>query len=421
MRNTVQSILKRGAIDAFISRVVGAGLLFLMHSVLARKLGADTYGVFSFVLSLCWMLASLVTLGWPTAIMRFTPQYRAEKKFGLLRGSLIRAHQIIFIASVLSAVILYFISLWFSASNKFSINIGYSAILLPVMAFVILRKRVFQGFGYVKSSIIPDEVILPLFVISGMWIFSVTSASGLISTYFCASTLILMGSIFWFLQCLPLKIRNASPEYKTGYWMKVALPMVFGGFSQIIMNRIDVFLLGFFLDMKFVGIYSLSSRIALLNVFVMTAVNTIGAPMLASAFYSGSHEKFRSIMSTTRKWCIFGSLPLFLLMVFFPKYILSFFGSEFSQGTLILKILAAGQFVNAATGLVGSALVMTGREWVFFRITALAAIANLIGNLLVIPLWGVLGAALVVALTVVGMNCAMLIMLSRATKSKVNK
>ena len=417
MRNTVQSILKRGAIDAFISRVAGAGLLFLMHSVLARKLGADTYGVFSFVLSLCMMLASLVTLGWPTAIMRFTPQYLAEKKLGLLRGALIRAHQIIFIASVLSAVILYCISLVPLASNKFSINIGYSAILLPVMAFVILRKKVFQGFGYVKSSIIPDEVILPLFVISGMWIFSVTSASGLISTYFCASALILFGSIYWFLQCLPLKIRNASPEYKTGYWMKVALPMVFGGFSQIIMNRIDVFMLGFFLDMKFVGIYSLASRIALLNVFVMTAVNTIGAPMLASAFYSGSHEKFRSIMSTTRKWCIFGSLPLFLIMVFFSKLLLSFFGSEFSQGTLILKVLAIGQFVNAVTGIVGSALVMTGREWVFFRITALAALLNLIGNLIAIPLWGAVGTASVKAITIIAMNSVMLIIASRITHS----
>ncbi|MDB4442189.1 flippase [bacterium] len=417
MRKTSHSILKRGAIDAFISRVAGAGILFLMHSVLARKLGADTYGTFSFVLSLCWMLASLVTLGWPTAIMRFIPQYRSEKKFGLLRGALIQAHQIIFITSLLSAVVLYCISLLPLVSNKVSINLSYSALLLPAMALVLLRKKVFMGFRLVKSSIIPDEVILPIIVISGVWIFSVSSAWGLISIYFCASIIVILASIYWFLQCLPLNIRNASPEYKTRYWMKVSLPMVLGGFSQIIMNRIDVFLLGFFLDMKFVGIYSLANRIALLNIFTMTAVNTIGAPMLASAFYSGSHEQFRSIMNKTRKWCILGSLPLFLFIFFYSKWILSFFGSEFSQGTLILKILATGQFINAMTGIVGSALVMTGRERIFFRITALAALLNLIGSLIAISVWGALGAAFVKAITIVAMNSVMLLIVYRIKQS----
>jgi O-antigen/teichoic acid export membrane protein len=91
--------------------------------------------------------------------------------------------------------------------------------------------------------------------------------------------------------------------------------------------------------------------------------------------------------------------PILLLFVLFPAKVLALFGAKFAGGAPVLAILAIGQFVNVATGSVGWILIMCGYERLMRNIIIVCATATVALNFLLIPLYGVVGAALATATT----------------------
>jgi O-antigen/teichoic acid export membrane protein len=104
------------------------------------------------------------------------------------------------------------------------------------------------------------------------------------------------------------------------------------------------------------------------------------------------------------------SLPVVGLLMAFPGQTLGVFGAEFRVADNALRILLLGQLFNIVTGPIGSILIMTGRErWSLaysLVATALAAVLSLV----LIPRFGIIGAAWTSAITICFRNvCAFLI------------
>jgi O-antigen/teichoic acid export membrane protein len=144
--------------------------------------------------------------------------------------------------------------------------------------------------------------------------------------------------------------------------------------------------------MESTGLFSASARIALFVTFVMTAINVIGMPMMASALHDGDSEGLADIYRRARLWSLLGALPVFVVLVTFPERVLSLFGDEFSQAASLLRVLALGQLFNAAVGLAGSLLVVGGEERYFMNSMLSVTLLCVMSMLLAIPLWGAMGA-----------------------------
>jgi O-antigen/teichoic acid export membrane protein len=227
-----------------VLRALGLSLLFLQQSVLSRRIGPADYGIFSYALASAGVLAAIVPLGWPTALVRFIAQYTEREQWGLLRGAWLRANQIALLSSTVTALGIWGVTSWWLPSSALSRGLRFAAVLLPLLAFVGLRRRTFQGLQQIKVSILLEEIILPLFVVTGVLVFAVTTASNALTVYAGAALAVALCGSVWLWYSLPTHWRDARPEYQTRQWMTVALPMVFGGISQIILNRTDVLILG---------------------------------------------------------------------------------------------------------------------------------------------------------------------------------
>jgi O-antigen/teichoic acid export membrane protein len=404
IEGAILSRLRRGAIEAFVLHAVGFGLLFAMHTALGREVGPRGYGMFSYAFALSSLLAALVPLGWPTALMRFVAQYVEQQEWGLLRGALRRSYQITFLSAAVATVALLGISYLNLVSPDLNTSLRFSAVLLPLLAFVGLRRRALQGLRRIKSSIVPEEIVIPLLVLVGLYLLNVSSALGALLLYTGAVVCSFFLGNFLLLRSLPEEERAAKPEYATRAWMAVTLPMLLGGLGTVIMNRTDVIVLGALLDAQSVGLYSAALRFAMLNTFLMTVVNIVVPQAVAAAFHGGRFGQTRAIVKWATLISVAGALPLFLVMLLFPGFLLGFFGQEFTEADGLLRVLAFGQFVNAATGPIGQALLMTGRQRIFAWTTGTMAICNVIGNLLLVPLYGAVGSAWVTAACTVAMN-----------------
>lgn len=411
VQQQLMSRLKRGTIEAFVLHAAGMGLLLLMQVYLGRTLGKAGYGVLSYALALAGVLAILVPLGWPTALMRFIARYTEEERWGLLRGAVNMAYAVTFLSTGVVSLALLALSFWDAVPEKLLLSLRYAALLLLFLAFVGLRRKALQGLGRVRGSLVPEEILLPVLVISGVYFLGVSTAGGTLLVYSGAALAAFALGGLWLWRAMPEGAKAAKPEYEGRAWMAVALPMMFGGVSQIAMNRADVLILGALAGVEAVGLYGAAARIASVNVFVLGAVNQLAAPMMARAFHGGRPAQVGAILRRAMLWSAVGALPLFLPMVLFPEALIRLaFGPGFAEGADLLRVLAFGQFVNAATGPVGFALLMTGRERTYAWVTGAAGTATVLGCLLAIPAFGAMGAAVVTTLAVASLNVSLLLL-----------
>jgi O-antigen/teichoic acid export membrane protein len=317
---------------------------------------------------------------------------------------------------MLFGLLLWGISYWRDLSSTMVSSIRFAALLLPFLSISKLHRSAFQGMKRIKASIVPMDLIQPFIMITGIYLFSLEDVYSAFNFYIIVALIVCFIGIVWLCHCFPTEFRSVSPEFQTRIWMFVTLPMLFGGIAQIVMNRTDVLMLGTMTDMKTVGLYTASNRIANLNTFALGSINTIAAPMLADAFHDQRIMQFKIIMRKAILWSTSGALPFFMAMIFSPEILLSCFGSEFKQGATLLMVLGCGQFINAVSGPVGFALLMTGNERTYALITTTVAVGNVIGNFITIPIWGATGAAVITAFSVIVLNSTLFLQLAKYTK-----
>ena len=86
-------------------------------------------------------------------------------------------------------------------------------------------------------------------------------------------------------------------------------------------------------------------------------------------------------------------MPLFVLYLVLPDQVMALFGVEFQQGAFALVVLVLGSLVNVATGPVATLLNMANYETIVLRIQIAEAGLNAVLLVLLVPPFGVLGAA----------------------------
>ncbi|HBH60318.1 MAG TPA: hypothetical protein DDX85_00955, partial [Nitrospiraceae bacterium] len=96
------------------------------------------------------------------------------------------------------------------------------------------------------------------------------------------------------------------------------------------------------------------------------------------------------------------AMPIILILLIEGKYILRYFyGPEFEAGYVVLVILTLGQMIKAGAGLIGVLLQMTGEHKVYMKVNIILGIINIILNILLVPSYGMTGAAVATAFCLV--------------------
>ena len=174
-----------------------------------------------------------------------------------------------------------------------------------------------------------------------------------------------------------------------------SIPLIFVGFSSLIMGWTDTLMLGFFLSPSDVGIYNAALPATRVMRMVLTSMGAISMPVIAGLYSRGRFEDIRSSYSAITKWILSISLPLFLVMFLFAEpAIRILFGSEYIAGATALRILAFGFFIFTLLGLSARIVIAFGRTKLNMVSYFAGAGANFAFNLFLIPLYGINGAAI---------------------------
>lgn len=111
-------------------------------------------------------------------------------------------------------------------------------------------------------------------------------------------------------------------------------------------------------------------------------------------------EDLGKYVRNTTRLLIITSLPIILLMLIFPDFLMSLFGKGFEGGAGYLRVLVLGQFINVITGSVGYLLTMSGHEKDMRNITIINGALAVILALILNPIFGAMGSAISTAIAV---------------------
>jgi O-antigen/teichoic acid export membrane protein len=158
-----------------------------------------------------------------------------------------------------------------------------------------------------------------------------------------------------------------------------------GNFQTILLGTLNTF--------AGVGIFTVASQVTTISSQFSSSINVSAKPVIAELHDQNDLPEMGRIYQAANKWGIMVQLPIFLLTALFAEQILSIFGQSFTDGATALIILALSTLFIVGTGMGGIIIDMTGHTKLklFNSIVRLAVF--LLMDFLLIPQWGVVGAA----------------------------
>lgn len=402
-----------GAGAAFLITTAGKAISYVVQLVLARLLGVDGYGVYIYVLTIISMLSIFSTMGFDSGLLKYLALYRSRQQWALFSGLLRRSIQIPLVLSVITALVVIFTASSVdrvAANHELYSTLVVGSISLPLFTLLKILQSVFRSQKQIALALFPNEIALPFLLVAGagaLSIFGVLQLNSLrVITYHAiiAACVLTFFAVICFRQLSGLFDVTSAPHFKTGEWVRTAGSLLLISGMNIILAQTDVMLIGFFRGTTDAGIYAIAAKIAILVTFGLQIGNQIIAPMISEFYHAGDEKKLQEVVSLGTLISTVFAVFVVLVIGVFAGPLLGLFGDGFIGGKVTLYILAGGQMVNALMGPVGFIMTMTKHHRQASIIISVSAVANIILNFILIPLYGMTGAAIATTLTMLSWN-----------------
>ena len=196
------------------------------------------------------------------------------------------------------------------------------------------------------------------------------------------------------------RLANANPR---GFWQFTA-PRGIASLAKITLQRIDIVLVAIIMGPAAAAVYTAATRFLVVGQLGNMAISMAAQPRFTELFAIGDRRSANVVYQVTTAWLVLLTWPLYLLAVVYGPEVLSVFGHSYRAGAPVMVILALTMLLATACGQVDMVLITTGRSsWSL--INGLLAVAVNVGlDLVLIPRYGITGAAIGWAVAIVVTN-----------------
>ncbi len=396
----LQKIVK-GAIIVFIGLFLGR-LFGYLYTLIVARLGPSEYGLLSLGFGVVNFVVVFAVLGLTTGTVRYVSYYIGKKDEFKIRSVINSSLKISLVLSLIVSTILFIfaenISIYFFHEITLAPILKAFAIAIPFLALgriIFSAMKAFKRIGY-QTSI--EEVMYKALkvLITLLLLYLGYNLFGAVAAYV-ASTVIaaIIGFIVFQRRIFPIvkkKIKTISFRKEL---IKFSWPLALSETSSSIVGWLDVLMLGYFKTVTEVGIYNVALPTAALLLIIPKAVLSLFLPITTELYGKGDTSELKKIYLTVSKWVFFIVLPIFLLMIVFSKQILTImFGSEYTTGYIALSILMIGYLFTVLHRSSSHTLKMIRKTKIILSGILIAAILNIIVNIILIPKYGMIGGAI---------------------------
>lgn len=400
--------------NVLVSRAFGGGAA-----------GATALGVVTLATQLAVVAAGGTRFGMDMAAVREVAIEVGRGQGGRIRTVVDRAVTVAAVGSLAVAIPIFLASPWLGDRLGGVDGVGdalrWGAVALPFASVTLVSLGASRGLKIMRHTLYVQWIgqpILWIVLMLALWTVE-RSASSAVAAYALSWAIAAVGArALWHRAARGFGKEPAAPG-ETVRLLRYGAPRAPAALLSQALFWVDYFVAAAFVARGSVGavelgVYSSSIRIALAMVLFLTAVSYVFSPFVADLHHRGERDRLDALFKSLTRWTVAGTIPVLLIMLIAPEPLLRIFGGrEFTGGVDALRILLVGQTVNVAVGAAGFVLIMAGRTGWDLVVYVLSFALDLLLALVLVPRFGIEGAALAQTVTVAASNVLRLSLVHR--------
>ena len=390
----------------FIFGLLGALFSYLARIYMTKKLSVADVGLFFAVFSLISFLEQFKDLGMGHALVKFVSQFNASKNYRKIKEVVIVSSSIQFISTIIIAVVIFLLAQFLSVNyfkDPASLTLIYILlgwfVLSSISTFIFSIFNSFHRFFIGSSKEIVRKlsffVLLIVFIHFGFGVLSPALAWLITSTLL---ILIYMPFLIPYRKIFSEKITTIKSTTKEV--VSFGFPVLLTSVGSMVIAYLDSLLLTYYRTLEEVGVYNMVIASALLLLFLSRSLSTVIFPITSELITLKKHHELEKGISLILKYIILILVPIGSLLFILAKPFLGFlFGPAYVIGSSSLQILVIGMLFIAIGTITNSVISALGKPKIVTMIILFSSTVNLVLNILLIPTYGIVGAALTTSLS----------------------
>ncbi len=369
----------------FLAQAVSALAGLVSTAWLARALGTEAYGVLGFGTAVVAYFTLLVAAGTDVYGMREIAQNPDSSRTILQR---ILGLRVVLLAIALPA---YLVAVQVVAvDDRTVVVLWIQGIGLIAAAFSF--DFVFQGVQRM-GPVGVRQAMAALLSLAGV-LFLIRSPADVYIAAAIPVTAIALSAI-WLAQRMHRHLVPVGFSFEVSHWkaiLAVSLPILVSQGVNAVYNQMDILMLGLMTDPGRTGLYVGMSRLYAMAVMLGGLFGTVFSPALAGAWPENPvmRMRYREFLIA----CAFVGAPVSAVAMLWPEDIITIvFGAAFLDGQNALILLMAAAFLTYLTYPAAAALIVWHDQTVVVALMAAGGAINIGLNLVLIPIFGIEGAA----------------------------
>jgi O-antigen/teichoic acid export membrane protein len=418
--NRLKAVLVRGASGTLALKIGNTVMSMVLAVVLARLLGVDDFGRYSFCMSVVNILTIPAMLGGREFLVREVAAYQVSSDFGLLRGLLSTFRRASLVVSLLLAASAAGIGYHFFRAAPLEVPFLVAMTIIPFHTAMQLQGAALRGFRQIVLGQLPVAIrpALVALIFAGVYWTSnqEIEPEAALAAQLVANALLVGLTILLLQKAAPEEVKSSQPKFARARWITDALPFLLAGGMQILNTEASIVLLGVIGTEDEVGLFRVAQRAALLIVFGLYAVNMTLGPRASEMFTSGETQRLQRIVRKSLFAVLSFGIPVAAVLILGGGWLIpAVFGAGYAPAYAPLVVLSIGQLIAAATGSNVVLLNMAGHQRLTASAVAISGISNVLLNLTLIPILGTVGAAVASSSSLVLQNLILCIALYKKT------
>ena len=408
------------SVNESVNRIVGGsgvilagtflGMLLdiLIKKVMTSHLSPADFGTYSLALTVISITGAVATLGLNEGVPRYIAFFRGKNEDQKVHELIISAIFMGLIAGLFAILVspALFESLageGFDAQGKILSVIKILVFAIPFTILLNLTVAIYRGFDRTNVNMYFYNIIRPVSLLgfASVAVFFGASLKGVVF-----ADLISMVFTFGIMSVYFIKKPPVKPKWKlkfsepTRQLIRYSFPLLITATLLNLMSWIDTIMLGYFKPVEVVGVYNAVFPIVGFLSLVIASMGYVYVPVASKLWGRNNTEPVGSIYAVMTKWCFLLTFPIFALIFVYPEFLITkLYGAEYVGGTTALRILSMGFIANSYFGFNYHTLLASGDSDFLMKCSVASAGINALINFMLIPEYGMIGAAIGTAIS----------------------
>lgn len=401
----------KGTSIIFLGAIIGTVLGLLSTIIIARYYSVEEFGLYSIGLVIISIFMGILHIGIFEGSPRCISYYRGKSDHKTIQRIIYSSFQIILISSILFSILLYAAS-DFIGDQIFNID-GLSETLkimsfcLPFWAIIRLIINIYRGYESVKENVIFTDITLRAFRVGLFSIALIFSLSFNSILFFFVLSMVFTAilAIIYFYRYAPINLSKGGSITTTKALISFSWPLIFTGLGWFFITGADKIMLGIITSSYEVGLYNVATTLGTYVTIFLSASLFIYQPISTRLIAEKNIQELKRHYQIITKWIFTITFPLIIILIIIPDFVITLlYGEKYIQAMYALQLISIAYFVHTLLGPNGATIVSFGKTKVIMHISIIGGALNIGLNIILIPIFGIEGAALSTMVTLIIIN-----------------